>query len=73
MTSGYSAIFPEGVAVGKIIHVLNSTDGVSYRLQIQLYTNFANLRDVFVIDNTAMREQVDVLRAAQDSLYKSKN
>ncbi len=73
VTSGYSAIFPEGVAVGKIIHVLNSTDGVSYRLQIQLYTNFANLRDVFVIDNTAMREQVDVLRAAQDSLYKSKN
>ncbi len=73
VTSGYSSVFPEGVAVGKIIHVLNSADGVSYRLQVQLYTDFANLRDVYVIDNTAMREQLEVLRAAQDSLYKSKN
>ncbi len=73
VTSGYSSVFPEGVAVGKILHVFNSTDGVSYRLQVQLYTDFANLRDVYVIDNTAMREQLDVLRAAQDSLYKNKN
>lgn len=73
VTSGYSSVFPEGVAVGKILHVYNSSDGVSYRLQVQLYTDFANLRDVFVVDNSAMREQLDVLRAAQDSLYKSKN
>ena len=73
VTSGYSSVFPEGVAVGKILHVYNSSDGVSYRLQVQLYTDFANLRDVYVVDNSAMREQLDVLRAAQDSLYKSKN
>ena len=73
VTSGYSSVFPEGVAVGKILHVYNSSDGVSYRLQVQLYTHFANLRDVYVVDNSAMREQLDVLRAAQDSLYKSKN
>lgn len=73
VTSGYSSVFPEGVAVGKILHVYNSCDGVSYRLQVQLYTDFANLRDVYVVDNSAMREQLDVLRAAQDSLYKSKN
>lgn len=73
VTSGYSSVFPEGVAVGKILHVYNSSDGVSYRLQVQLYTDFANLRDVYVVDNSAMREHLDVLRAAQDSLYKSKN
>ena len=73
VTSGYSSVFPEGVAVGKILHVYNSSDGVSYRLQVQLYTDFANLRDVYVVDNSAMREQLDVLHAAQDSLYKSKN
>ena len=73
VTSGYSSVFTEGVAVGKILHVYNSSDGVSYRLQVQLYTDFANLRDVYVVDNSAMREQLDVLRAAQDSLYKSKN
>lgn len=73
VTSGYSSVFPEGVAVGKIIHVYNSSDGVSYRLQVQLYTDFARLRDVYVVDNSSLREQLDILRAAQDSLYKSKN
>jgi len=73
VTSGYSSVFPEGVAVGKIIHVYNSADGVSYRLQVQLYTDFANLRDVYVVDNSAMLEQLNVLRAAQDSLSKNKN
>lgn len=68
VTSGYSSVFPEGVAVGKIIHVYNSSDGVSYRLQVHLYTDFANLRDVYVVDNTAMREQLEIMRIAQDSL-----
>lgn len=70
VTSGYSSVFPEGVAVGKIIHVLNSADGVSYRLQVQLYTDFSRLRDVYVVDNSMMLEQLNVLRAAQDSLTK---
>ncbi|MDO4171451.1 MAG: rod shape-determining protein MreC [Prevotellaceae bacterium] len=73
VTSGYSSIFPEGIAVGKIIHVLNSTDGISYRLQVHLYTDFAKLRDVYVVDNAAMREQLEVQREALDTLYKRKN
>ena len=68
VTSGYSSVFPPGIGVGKIIHVLNSPDGLSYRLQVQLYTDFARLRDVCVIDDAPMRERLDVLRAAQDSL-----
>lgn len=68
VTSGYSSVFPQGVAVGKVIHVYNSADGISYRVQVQLYTDFANLRDVCVIDNTKMKEQLDVMRQAQDSL-----
>lgn len=67
-TSGYSAVFPPGIAVGKIIHVYNSPDGLSYRLQVKLSTDFARLRDVCVIDNKPMQERLDVLRAAQDSL-----
>lgn len=73
VTSGYSSVFPEGVAVGKIIHVYNSADGVSYRLQVQLYTDFSKLRDVYVVDNSMMLEQLNVLRAAQDSLTKNKS
>lgn len=71
VTSGYSSVFPPGIAVGKIIHVLNSVDGLSYSLQVQLYTDFANVRDVCVIDDTPMRERLQILRAAQDSLRES--
>lgn len=72
VTSGYSAIFPPGIPVGKIIHVFNSPDGLSYRLQVQLYTDFGNLRHVSVIDNKAMHEQLQLIRAAQDSLSTNK-
>lgn len=68
VTSGYSSVFPPGIPVGKIIHVFNSADGISYRLQLQLYTDFGNLRDVCVVDNSKMREQLEVMRQAQDSL-----
>lgn len=67
-TSGYSAVFPPGILVGKILHVYNSRDGVSYRLQVKLATDFGNLRDVCVIDNAPALERVEALRAAQDSL-----
>lgn len=32
--------------VGQIEKVFNSPDGLSYRLQVKLATDFANLRDV---------------------------
>ncbi len=68
VTSGYSSIFPPNILVGKILHVYNSPDGVSYRLCVKLSTNFSTLRDVCVVDNTAMREQIEILKAAQDSM-----
>lgn len=67
-TSGYSSVFPPGIAVGKILHVYNSADGVSYRLQVELSTDFGNLSDVCVIDNTPMLEQMEIMRASRDSL-----
>ena len=68
VTSGYSSIFPPGVLVGKILHVFNSPNGLSYRLQIKLSTDFGKLRDVCVIDNAGMDEQLEMMRAVQDSL-----
>ncbi len=67
-TSGYSSIFPPGIMVGKILHVYNSQDGLSYRLQVELSTDFGKLRDVCVIDNKPMTERLEVMRGAQDSL-----
>ena len=68
VTSGYSSVFPAGVLVGKVKHVYNSEDGLSYRLQIQLSTDFGNLRDVCVIDDASIRDQREVIKAAQDSI-----
>lgn len=68
VTSGYSSIFPPGVMVGQIEKVFNSPDGLSYRLQVKLATDFGNLRDVFVINDESVMEQSRLLHAAQDSL-----
>ncbi len=68
VTSGYSSVFPPGVLVGKILHVFNSKDGLSYRLQVALSTDFGRLRDVCVIDDKQLKERLDILRAAQDSI-----
>lgn len=67
-TNGYSSIFPHGVSVGKIEKIYNSHDGLSYRLLIQLSTDFANLRDVSVIDDKEMVDRMRLKEAASDSL-----
>ena len=73
VTSGYSAVFPPGVRVGKILHVFNSADGLSYRVQLRLSTDFARLRDVCVIDDAVMKERLQIMRAAQDSIMPDGN
>ncbi len=67
-TNGYSSIFPQGVPVGKILQVYNSRDGLSYRLKIQLATDFGRLRDVYVITDRTIAERSRLMEAARDSL-----
>lgn len=68
VTSGYSSVFPPGVMVGKVLHVFNSADGLSYRVQVKLSTDFARLRDVCLVDDSALQERIDLMWAAQDSI-----
>ena len=68
VTSGYSSVFPPGLMVGKVLHVYNSPDGLSYRLMIELSTDFSNLRNVCIIDDSTIHEQLEVLRTAEDSI-----
>ena len=68
VTSGYSAVFPPGIMVGKVTKIENSADGLSYRLQVKLSTDFGKLRDVCVIDDRSATERLQLLRAAQDSI-----
>lgn len=67
-TSGYSAIFPPGVVVGRIETVYNSPDGLSYRVQVRLTTDFGCLRDVAVVADTTVAERARLMEAARDSL-----
>ena len=67
-TSGYSSIFPPGIAVGKIVGIYNSSDGLSYKLKVHLATDFANLRDVCVITDKSFAERQMLLEAARDSI-----
>ena len=67
-TNGYSSIFPPGVLVGQIRQVYNSRDGLSYRLQVRLSTDFGQLRDVVVISDKTISERMRLMQAARDSL-----
>ena len=68
VTSGYSFVFPSGIAVGKITNIYNSSDGMSYMLKIQLFTDFARLRDVCVIKDNSLSERMQLLHSAKDSI-----
>lgn len=48
-TSGYSSSFPEGIFVGRILKIRNSSDGLSYEPVIALSADLANVRNVSVI------------------------
>lgn len=60
VTSGHSAIFPEGVPVGMVDDRKDSHDGLSYLLKVRLFTDFARLTDVSVICYDGRAEQVSL-------------
>jgi rod shape-determining protein MreC len=64
VTSGYSAIFPEGLVVG-IISGFNRLEGNFYRINVRLAVDFRNLEYVYLIDNLLYEEQV-ILENNQD-------
>lgn len=57
VTSNYSTLFPEGIPVGKIYsHSLDAGDNF-HLIKVELYTNFAMLKNVYVIRNIFKEEQ----------------
>lgn len=59
-TSGFSAVFPPGIFVGRVKEVHNSEDGLSFTLKVNLSIDFANLSDVYVLD-MPQKAEVDSL------------
>jgi rod shape-determining protein MreC len=54
--------------VGRIETIYNSPDGLSYRLNVRLTTDFSCLRDVCVIADKTIAERARLMEQVQDSL-----
>ena len=57
VTSGYSAVFPEGLPVGSIVNFQKQKDDNYTSLKVRLFTNFNTLRNVLIIKNKYQKEQ----------------
>jgi rod shape-determining protein MreC len=63
ITSGYNAVFPEGILIGQISKVeVNKKDPNYLALTIKLSTDFSKLTYVYLVENTQFQEI--------DSLYR---
>ncbi|MBD5210035.1 MAG: rod shape-determining protein MreC [Bacteroidales bacterium] len=62
ITSGYSAMFPEGIPVGVVVGTEKTIDDNFYTLRVKLVTNFSRLSTVRVISSDLGEEikQVEV-------------
>lgn len=57
VTSGFSSIFPAGIPIGKIDRLEDSADGQSYRARVELFVDFTDIDNVYVVGNDNMEEQ----------------
>lgn len=66
VTSGYSAVFPEGIPVGTIISHEKEHDDNFYALRIKLFTDFTTLSTVRVIRNN-MKDELMSIQAGEEN------
>jgi rod shape-determining protein MreC len=65
VTSGFSAIFPEGIMVGKVASFERQRDDNFYSLSVRLTTDFHRLNTVMVIRNYHQNEQIQLEQEAK--------
>lgn len=67
ITSGYSAVFPEGIMVGTVQEFSKQKNDNFYALKIKLLTDFCRLNDVRILENRGLQEQKRIeQKAIQD-------
>lgn len=66
VTSGYSAVFPEGIPVGTIISHEKEHDDNFYALRIKLFTDFTTLSTVRVIRNN-MKDELMAIQEGEEN------
>ena len=67
-TSGFSSIFPAGIPLGTIERLEDSADGQSYRARVELFVDFANIENVFIVGHSKREEQ----KKLEQSINKTK-
>ena len=65
VTSGYSAIFPAGIVVGKVVDFEKQHDDNFYSLEVELSTDFQALNYVRIIKNYLQTEQKNTEQEAK--------
>ncbi|MCP3660267.1 MAG: rod shape-determining protein MreC [Bacteroidetes bacterium] len=60
LTSGYNAIFPGNIQIGKIINYDLKNNVLFYDINISFETNFVSLKNVYVIRNNSKKEIKDL-------------
>jgi len=65
-TSGYSAIFPEGIPIGTVEKVSHEPGSNSHSIKVLLNYDLSNLNYVYVIINMDKEEQKKLEREVQD-------
>lgn len=66
VTSGYSAVFPEGIPVGTILSYENAHNNNFYTLRIKLFTDFTTLSTVRVLRNKLGSELREISAGEED-------
>lgn len=57
ITSGFSAVYPEGILVGFVKKIDIKGDETFYRLQLKLSTDFSRLNYVYLVNNKLVAQQ----------------
>lgn len=65
ITSGFSSIFPKNLPVGTIDRIEDSSDGMFAQARVRLFTNFANLGNVYIVGNEGYKEQLELEKSTE--------
>lgn len=66
VTSGYSAVFPEGIPVGIIVSHEHAHNNNFYTLRIRLFTDFTTLSTVRVLRNS-LRDELNTISRGEEN------
>ena len=65
VTSGYSGVYPSGIAIGTVAQVRPEEDAAFYTIDVDLATDFYQLAYVYVVDNKLRNEKDSLAQKTQ--------